>query len=403
MLRLPLVRLNHQHGIAGKPDYKEPRKRLAGACATLLPMRRGLVIALLVFAPMGFLAARALPLPKHDEQASTRESTDTPLPSRHQPSHEPAQRGVALGLFAEDVSFSYAPLLGEIATLGATHVALVVPLYQSHAASTRLRLHTRFSPTLEAVADAIRESRRAGLEVTLFPIVRLSDPRAPSEWRGTLQPDDRDAWFASYGEHLGDLASLANLTGATRLVVGSELSTLDEDLDRWQHLITLIRAVFSGTLVYSANWDHYRDARLFELVDEIGVVAYFKLREATGPSDVPALTASWRRISRELESNLAKYEKPFIFTEVGYRSRAGATAAPWDETQGGVPDLAEQKRGFEAFRQAWTAPITSHRRLDGLYIWNWYGYGGPGTTSYTPRGKPAAAVVTQILLDLDRP
>jgi len=29
---------------------------------------------------------------------------------------------VALGLFAEDVSFSYAPLLQEIAALGATHV-----------------------------------------------------------------------------------------------------------------------------------------------------------------------------------------------------------------------------------------------------------------------------------------
>ena len=363
-------------------------------------MRRGLLIAFLVFAPMGFLAARALPLPRQEPPAS---ASNQPMPSRRQPSHEPAQRGVALGLFAEDVSFSYAPLLAEIAALGASHVALVVPLYQTHAASTRLRLHTRLSPTLEAVADAIREARRAGLEVTLFPIVRLSDPRTPDEWRGTLQPADADAWFASYGEHLGDLASLANLTGATRLVVGSELSTLDGDLARWQHLITLIRAVFSGTLVYSANWDHYRDARLFELVDEIGVVGYFSLRDAKAPSDVATLATSWRRIGRELDADLSKYDKPFLFTEVGYRSRAGATAAPWDETSGGTPDLAEQQRGFEAFRQAFTLPASSHRRIDGLYIWNWYGYGGPGTTSYTPRGKPAAATVRQILLDLDRP
>jgi hypothetical protein len=27
--------------------------------------------------------------------------------------------------------------------------------------------------------------------------------------------------------------------------------------------------------------------------------------------------------------------------------------------------------------------------LDGLYVWNWYGFGGPGTIGYTPRGKPA--------------
>jgi len=384
-------------------------------------MRRGLLIAIIVFAPMVFLAARALPLPRQSEPSRVdvtpalpmtdsraepwppfqSSQEDDTIPSRHGASHQPAQRGVALGLFAEDVSFSYAPLLDEIVGLGASHVALVVPLYQTHAASTHLRLHTRFSPTLETIADTIRQAKRSGLEVTLFPIVRLSNPRTPEEWRGTLQPANRDAWFASYCEHLGDLASLANLTGATRLVLGSELSTLDGDLDRWRHIIKLIRAVYSGTLVYSANWDHYRDARLFELVDEIGVVAYFKLREPNGPSDVPALTAGWRRLRREIETDLDKYDKPFIFTEVGYRSRAGATAAPWDENPGGAPDLDEQRRGFEAFRQAWTTDFP-RPRLDGLYVWNWYGYGGPGTISYTPRGKPAAATVRQILLDLDR-
>ena len=251
-------------------------------------MRRGLVIALLVSAPMGFLAARALSLPRQQAKEDPFASDSYPLPSRRQPSHQPPQRGVALGLFAEDVSFSYAPLLGEIAALGASHVALVVPLYQTHAASTELRLHTRLSPCLEAIADAIREARRADLEVTLFPIVRLSEPRSPGEWRGTLDPTSRDAWFTSYSQHVGDLASLANLTGATRLVIGSELSTLDDDVPRWQHLITLIRAVFPGTLVYSANWDHYRQARVFELVDEIGVVGYFNLREPNEPSDVAA-------------------------------------------------------------------------------------------------------------------
>jgi len=387
-------------------------------------MRRPLLIALVVSAPLGFLAARARPVPRIGDQdrvgsppaslaadhrgrvwepSPGAPANDQPLPSRHRPSHEPVQRGVALGLFAEDVSFSYAPLLQEIAALGGSHVALVVPLYQTHAGSTRLYRHTRFSPTLETIADTIRQAQRTDLEVTLFPIVRLAAPRAPDEWRGTLQPADVDAWFASYGEHLGDLATLANLTGATRLVVGSELSTLDGDLPRWQHLITLLRAVFSGTLVYSANWDHFREARLFELVDEIGVVAYFGLREPGGASDVAALTASWRRIGRELDSALSIYDKPFIFTEVGYRSRAGSTAAPWDESAGGVPDLDEQKRGFEAFRQAFTQPLGSPRRIDGLYIWNWYGYGGPGTTSYTPRGKPAAATVRQILLDLEKP
>jgi|WetSurMetagenome_2_1015567.scaffolds.fasta_scaffold195591_2 hypothetical protein len=366
-------------------------------------MRRGLFLALLVFAPLCFFAARALPLPRHDPSSLAPEPTAEPMPTHTRYGRDPIQRGVALGLFAEDVSFSYAPLLGEIAALGASHVALVVPLYQTHAASTELRLHTRLSPTLETIADTIRDARRAGLEVTLFPIVRLSAPRAPGEWRGTLQPSSLPAWFASYNNLLGDLASLANLTGATRLVVGSELSTLDGELEHWRHLLELLRAVFPGTLVYSANWDHYREARLFELVDEIGVVAYFNLRETKQPSDVATLAASWRRLARELESDLVVYNKPIVFTEVGYRSRVGSTAAPWDESPGGIPDVAEQQRAFEAFRQVFTSAPSSHSRLDGLYVWNWYGYGGPGTTGYTPRGKPAAETVRRLMLDLERP
>jgi len=354
----------------------------------------GLCLALLLGVASRIPSARSLPArTQMDERANSSSIETAPGPA----AADVKQRGVALGLFAEDVSFSYAPLLQEIVALGATHVSLVVPFYQVNGASTDLKLHTRLSPSLEAIADAIRLSRRAGLEVTLFPIVRLSEPRNPKEWRGTLAPANRDAWFASYGALLADLASLGALTGASRLVVGSELSSLDGDLARCRPLVERIRALFGGTLVYSANWDHYQHARLYDLVDEIGVVAYFNLREKDGPSDVPSLTARWRSLRHEMEFNLSAYAKPLVLTELGYRSRTGATAAPWDEVQGGVPDVDEQTRAFQAFREAWTARGQAPSRLAGLYVWNWYGYGGPATTSYTPRGKPAVEVIRQIL------
>ena len=148
-----------------------------------------------------------------------------------------------------------------------------------------------------------------------------------------------------------------------------------------------------GKLVYSANWDHYRSAPLYDLVDEEGISAYFNLREASGPADDAALEAGWRRVRREIDAWRVGRTRPLIFTELGYRSRAGATAAPWDETTGGTPDVEEQRRAFAAFRRVWaTAP-----NLTGVYVWNWYGYGGPGTTSYTPRGKPAENEVRALL------
>jgi hypothetical protein len=317
------------------------------------------------------------------------------------PSQGPAQiekqRGVTLGLFAEDVSFSYAPLLAEIVALGATHVALVIPLYQTDGASHDIGLDTRLSPTLGAVAETVRAARRDGLEVTLLPILRLRSPR-PGEWRGTLAPADRDAWFHRYAEILGDLAALGGSTGAARLVVGSELSTLDgaADLDRWRPVVERVRAVFAGKLVYSANWDHYREAALYDLVDEEGLSGYFNLRDARAPADDATLEAGWRRVRAELEAWRSARSPTFVFTELGYRSRAGSSGSPWDETAGGTPDVEEQRRAFAAFRRVWQGSTA----LAGVYVWNWYGYGGPDTTSYTPRGKPAELEVRTLLKDL---
>ena len=316
------------------------------------------------------------------------------------------QRGVSLGLFAEDVSFDYAPLLQEIAEIGASHVALVVPIYQEHAGSTQLGLHTRLSPSLSATAEAVRAARRAGLEVMLFPIVRLSAPRTDREWRGTLAPESVDAWFEGYLDILGDLAAIGGLTGATRLAIGSELSSLDGDVPRWSRIIERIRAVFPGTLLYSANWDHYREAKLLDLVDEAGVVAYFELRARDAPADLPAMERRWRELREEIERWRAGRRQPFVFTELGYRSRTGASAAPWDESTGGEPDLEEQRRAFEAFRRVWattpdaSASAGSRSPLSGLYIWNWYGWGGPTSVGYTPRGKPAAQEVRRLLHEL---
>jgi hypothetical protein len=375
------------------------------------------VSLLAVVVVLGSAPRSALPLPTRPGQPSSEAAPPSPPrgtlpPLPPLPASPPAaasvsdprrQRGMSLGLFAEDVSFDYGPLLKEIAALGATHVQLVVPIYQEHGASTELGLHTRLSPSLSATAEAIRAARRVGLDVMLFPIVRLANPRRSGEWRGTLRPSNRDAWFRSYSEILGDLAALGTMTGISRLAIGSELSSLDDDLPRWKSLLERIRAIFPGTLVYSANWDHYQDAKLLDLVDEAGVVAYFELRRKGGPGDVAALERRWRELRADIEKWRAGRRQPFIFTEVGYRSRKDATATPWDENQGGEPDLEEQRRGFEAFRRVWTERTgdttgsATPSGFAGFYIWNWYGYGGPGTTSYTPRGKPAEGEIKKLL------
>ena len=66
---------------------------------------------------------------------------------------------------------------------------------------------------------------------------------------------------------------------------------------------------------------------------------------------------------------------------------------PLGREQRRIPNPDEQRRAFAAFRRAWSGNAV----LDGVYIWNWYGFGGGGTVGYTPRGKPAEVEVRLLL------
>jgi len=311
----------------------------------------------------------------------------------------PRQRGVALGLFSEDAGWSYAPLLDEIAALGATEVELVVPLYQDDVEAVEVGYHPRYSPPITTVRRTIREAQARGLGVLLFPIVRLSRTHGPNEWRGTLRPRDRAAWFASYGARLLELAALAAKERVVALSIGSELSTLDTEPAPWTSLVAAVRARYRGRLLYSGNWDHFERVAVYGLVDQIGVCAYFPLADHAGAPlpAVDALVEAWRDPQRRLARLAARLSRPVVLTELGYRSQPNTLGAPWDEGSASPVDalaIEAQRLGYVAFHAAFAAGPTW---LEGFYVWNWYGWGGPHSKAYTPRGKPALEEVRRLL------
>jgi hypothetical protein len=300
------------------------------------------------------------------------------------------QRGVALGLFAEDPAFDYRPLLQEIAATGATHVSLIVPHYQHDVRSVRIAPHPRLSPAPEAVRRTLQQARKLGLRVLLFPILRVAHKATVEEWRGSLRPSDPEAWWASYRAFILGFARLAAAHQAEALCVGSELAAMDSDPTRWRPLVAEVRRHFGGRLIYSANWDHFRQVAIWQLVDEAGLSAYFQLGpERSRPLSLQRLVHAWREHRIEIVRWWQGMGKPLVITELGYPSQAGSGARPWDELARQPVDLEEQRRDLEAFFRAWQlAPF-----LRGVYVWNWYGWGGPRSREYTPRGKPAARVI----------
>jgi hypothetical protein len=298
-------------------------------------------------------------------------------------------KGIALGLFAEDPAFSYEPLLREVRATGATHVSIVVPYYQHDVTSVEISAHPRFSPPDLVVEQTLAQARRLGLRVHLFPIVRLEYAVTADEWRGTLEPRDLDAWWRSYRALILKLARTAARHGAAAFCVGSELGTMDTAPERWAPLLRDVRRVYRGELVYSANWDHYDKVRIWHLVDLAGLSAYFQLTEGLRQPGLDRLIHAWREQRVAISRWRARIGKPLLFTELGYHSQDRTNAFPWDESADKPINVREQADCYEAFIRVFRGASY----LRGVYFWNWFGWGGPRSREYCPRGKPAAEVL----------
>ena len=104
-------------------------------------------------------------------------------------------------------------------------------------------------------------------------------------------------------------------------------------LAHWREVIRAVRAAYSGSLTYAANFDQYREVGFWPEVDVMGINAYFSLRSPGGTGSLyDQLREGWRGVLDDLEAyrrarGLA--EQPVLFTELGYTWRQNSTLEPW--------------------------------------------------------------------------
>jgi len=178
--------------------------------------------------------------------------------------------------------------------------------------------------------------------------------------------------------------------------IGVELhSAVRERPAFWRQLIQEIRAIYPGELTYDANWfQEYRDVSFWDQLDYIGIHAYFPLTNSLD-ARVDELERGWQPYLESIEALQQTYGKKVIFTEIGYRSIAGAAIEPWNWTVRRRLDLQEQADSYEAlFRTFWHQPWFA-----GLYIWKWrpdhLRAGGASDDQFSPQNKPAETVLAR--------
>ena len=256
-----------------------------------------------------------------------------------------------------------------------------------------------WAPTDVELRRAVEAAHGAGLRVMLKPHLWLTESRG---WRSRIAMNseaDWIAWFEAYGEFILHHARQADALAVDMLCVGTELAGTVAHQAEWRELIAAVRAVYEGQLTYAANWDgEFEEVAFWDALDAIGVQAYFPLTEERVPS-VATLTRAWTPHVERIDRVARRFDRPVIFTEVGYRSVVSSASHPWD--WGGMffffqrVSKEAQVNCYEAlFATFWDKPWFA-----GLYLWTWYprvepasGYFGRG---FTPQRKPAENVMTR--------
>ena len=265
-------------------------------------------------------------------------------------------------------------------------------------------LHSRqvlYNPEIEAGASdhrleaEVAQARSLDLKVMLKPHMHIS----PTEWRGHIEPAEGGwaAWFDSYGDFILHYARLAEHLGVESFVIGLELASSSWTQEAlWRALIEEIRAVYSGPLVYAANWNEAEHVLFWGAVDWIGIQFFPPLSDR----DYPTHEALTSVIDGHLDSYAAlsqRYDKPVILTEFGFKTtrRAADTPNIWPE------HLPEASRQYDEHNQAlaYTALLGAIGRrpfIKGVFVWKWFTDTDKASQmrlGFSPRGKKALSVL----------
>ncbi|MBM3246025.1 MAG: hypothetical protein FJZ13_01715 [Candidatus Omnitrophica bacterium] len=280
--------------------------------------------------------------------------------------------------------------------LGVRHLGIMVVWFQDEVDQKNIYPDAKDTPDDKALIHAINKAHALGLKVMLKPHVDLKT----GQWRGDIIPSAE--WFASYKNYILYYAKLASLYNVELFSIGTELVniTTAQWQPQWEGIITEIRKIYSGPLVYSANWNEYAEVGFWDKLDYVGIDAYFALTTEKDPTK-EELIAGWKNNAILLDDWLkqSKIDKPVIFTEVGYSSADGTNIQPWSVFSNLSETAVDQEEQADAL-DAMLAVCTTYSWFKGLYWWNYFPQERWSPLGYTIRGKKAEEVFSEWLKKL---
>lgn len=292
----------------------------------------------------------------------------------------------------------YQRAVREAISMGATWVSItpfgrVLDLKPS---GVDLSFEAPFEQNRRDVLEAIRQAHIAGLKVMLVPHLWVES----GEWRALIEPGDEAAWrrwTLGYRRFIEVWADVAEEGDVDLMSVGVEQRSwvTSRYAPLFQEMIAAVRARYHGPITYSANWDDVEDTLILGDLDVIGINAFYPLADKEG-APFSELLEGGRRIAIKIHALSERWQRPVLFTEIGYTTRPDPAIRPWEWPDGMKDVKVDEVAQADAYA-ALIAPLLDLPDFAGFFVWRLYA--DPDDSSqeaawgFSPRQKLAELVL----------
>jgi hypothetical protein len=251
--------------------------------------------------------------------------------------------------------------------------------------------HQWWGETPQGVKKCIELAHSQGMKVMLKPHLWLGW----GQFTGDLKFEKESDWKIfeeSFKEYILTFARVAASENVEIFCLATEMGSHVQGREAyWFGLISEIKKIYKGKLTYAENWDCFDKVPFWSELDYLGVDGYFPLSGERSPG-VAELNKGWKIHLKKLERLSSKYQKPIVFTEIGYRSNDFGADKPWETEYSKPANESLQANAYQAFFETvWSKPWFA-----GAFIWKWF----PTISdrhhdreTFSPQGKKAEKVL----------
>jgi hypothetical protein len=225
------------------------------------------------------------------------------------------------------------------------------------------------SPEQEHISVPLKWAKELNMKVMLKP--HLAYWGSKFSWRGDINFKTNTEWkafFKDYKDWILVQAQIAEKYNVDIFCIGVEYVHSIKYEKEWREIISEIRKVYYGKLTYGANWDTYSKVGFWDVLDFIGIQAYFPIVDDINPTELEIRTG-WDKILNELKNFSNQKNKKILFTELGYNKSEYAGKEPWSSHESNSNDaLITQQRCLSiALVKTEESPI-----IAGVFLWKWF-------------------------------